>query len=119
MIPIGGAKGAALALLVEILAAALTSSNFGFQASSFFSARGASPGVGQLLMAIAPDPISNGQFDTRLEALIEEMLSQEGTRLPGDRRLAFREKAYRDGIRITEKQYRDIMSLCSHNHGDK
>lgn len=119
MIPIGGAKGAALALLVEVLAAALTSSNFGFQASSFFSAQGSSPGVGQLLIAIAPNPISNGQFETRLEELLEEMLSQEGTRLPGDRRLIFREKSYRDGIRITEKQYRDIMSLCSHRNGDK
>jgi len=119
MIPIGGAKGAALALLVEVLAAALTSSNFGYQASSFFSAQGSSPGVGQLLMAVAPNPISNGQFETRLEELLEEMLSQEGTRLPGGRRLIFREKSYREGIRITEKQYREIMSLCSHSNGGK
>lgn len=38
--PIGGAKGAALALMVEILSAALTGAQFGFEASSLFDADG-------------------------------------------------------------------------------
>ena len=50
--PIGGAKGAALALMVEVLAVALTGANFGFEASSFFDAEGPPPGVGQLILAI-------------------------------------------------------------------
>jgi (2R)-3-sulfolactate dehydrogenase (NADP+) len=89
MVPICGAKGAALALLVEVLAAALTASNFGFEASSFFSSQGSPPSVGQLLFAIAPSPISNGHSETRLEELIDEILIQGGTRLLGDRRLNF------------------------------
>ena len=40
MLPIGDAKGSALALMVEILAAGLTGSNFGFEASSFLNAEG-------------------------------------------------------------------------------
>jgi (2R)-3-sulfolactate dehydrogenase (NADP+) len=119
MIPIGGAKGAALALMVEVLAAALTSSRFGFEASSFFSADGPPPGVGQLIMAIAPNPISTGQFETRLETLIEEILIQGDTRLPGDRRQESREEARRSGISVTDKQYQDILSLCSHRHGSE
>jgi (2R)-3-sulfolactate dehydrogenase (NADP+) len=111
MIPIGGAKGAALALLVEVLAAALTSSKFGFEASSFFSAKGSPPGVGQLIISIAPSPISNGHFETRLEALLEEILIQGSTRLPGDRRQKFRENVYQNGIKITDKQYQDILLL--------
>ena len=112
MLPIGDAKGTALAFMVEVLAAALTSSMFGFEASSFFSAEGSPPGVGQLLMAIAPGPVSNGQFQTRLEDLIEEILNQDGdVRLPGDRRLELREKAFRDGISLTDKQYQEIVSL--------
>ena len=43
MLPIGDAKGSALALMVEILAAGLTGSNFGFEASSFLDAEGDSP----------------------------------------------------------------------------
>lgn len=111
MLPIGEAKGTALVFMVEILAAALTSSRFGFEASSFFSAEGSPPGVGQLLTAIAPGPISNGQFQARLEDLIEEILQQGNVRLPGDRRLELREKAFRDGIKLTDRQYQEIISL--------
>jgi (2R)-3-sulfolactate dehydrogenase (NADP+) len=117
MLPIGDAKGTALAFMVEVLAAALTSSMFGFEASSFFSAEGSPPGVGQLLMAMAPGPVSNGQFQTRLEDLIEEILRQEAVRLPGDRRLELRNKAYRDGIKLTEKQHKAIVSLTKHPLG--
>ena len=46
MIPIGDAKGAALVLMVEVLAAALTGANYGFEASSFFTADGPPPGGG-------------------------------------------------------------------------
>jgi (2R)-3-sulfolactate dehydrogenase (NADP+) len=112
MLPMGDAKGTALVFMVEVLAAALTSSMFGFEASSFFSAEGSPPGVGQLLMAIAPGPISKGRFQSRLEDLIEEILLQGNVRLPGDRRLELREKAHRNGIRLTDKQYQDIISLC-------
>ena len=113
MLPMGEAKGAALVLMVEVLSAALTASHFGFEASSFFSAEGSPPKVGQLMMAIAPGPLSNGQFQTRLEDLIEEILRQGNVRLPGDRRLKLREKAYRNGIRLMDNQYQNIMSLCT------
>jgi (2R)-3-sulfolactate dehydrogenase (NADP+) len=75
--------------------------------------------VGQLLMAIAPGPLSNGQFETRLEDLIEEILRQENVRLPGDRRLKLREHASRNGIQLTDKQYQHIVSLCSPETEDK
>ena len=111
MLPIGDAKGAALALMVELLAAALTASQFGFEASSFFSAEGSPPGVGQLLMAIAPDPLSDGQFESRLEVLTEVILKQRNTRLPGDRRLQLRKQATRYGIDLSDEQYQNIKSL--------
>ncbi len=47
----GGAKGAALVLIVEILAAGLSGANFGYEASSFFTAEGTPPGVGQMIVA--------------------------------------------------------------------
>src|SRR4029079_3823176 len=52
--PIGGAKGAALALMVERLAGARTGAEFGCGARSFFDVDGPPPGVGQLLVAIDP-----------------------------------------------------------------
>lgn len=111
MLPMGDAKGAALVLMVEILAAALTAAHFGFEASSFFTGQGEPPNVGQLLLAFDPKPLSNDQFYTRLEALIEAILTQSDTRLPGSRRLALRQQASTDGVSLTDQQYEQLMSL--------
>jgi (2R)-3-sulfolactate dehydrogenase (NADP+) len=113
MVPMGDAKGAALVLMVEILSAALTASNFGFEASSFFEAEGASPGVGQLLLAFAPNPLAGEQFFARVEYLFEEILSQNETRLPGERRLALRKKAAEEGLHLTEEQYIQLQKLAN------
>lgn len=95
MLPMGDAKGAALVLMVEILAAALTGARFGFEASSFFTAEREPPGVGQFLVAIDPGVFSGNAFAERLESLIGAVLGQQRTRLPGERRLALRAQAAR------------------------
>lgn len=107
MIPVGDAKGAALALMVEILAAALTGSNCAFEASSFFEAEGPAPGIGQTFILIDPAPLNPG-FAPRLEALCAHMLGQEGVRLPGERRFALREKNRREGVNLPDALYADL-----------
>jgi (2R)-3-sulfolactate dehydrogenase (NADP+) len=47
MLPVGGAKGAMLALIVELLVTALTGAAMGFEASSFFVDEGNRPRIGQ------------------------------------------------------------------------
>ncbi len=100
MLPIGDAKGAALALMVELLAAGLTGSNYAFEASSFFAAEGPPPRVGQFFIVIDPSAFSGADFAERVTALVREIDSQDGTRLPGARRVALREQAARDGVTI-------------------
>lgn len=112
MIPMGGAKGAALVLMVEILAAALSGANFGFEASSFFSADGPAPGVGQCLIAINPGPLSGDNFGARLEILIGAILDQDGTRLPGTRRLNAREDANENGVPVPDLLYAELQQLA-------
>lgn len=111
MVPMGDAKGAALVLMVEILTAALTASHFGFEASSFFDAEGESPNIGQLILAIAPGPLSEGNFFARIETLIDAILIQPGTRLPGANKVKKREAARTDGIAIDESMYRSLVTL--------
>jgi (2R)-3-sulfolactate dehydrogenase (NADP+) len=112
MIPMGDAKGAALVLMVEILAAALTGANYGFESSSFFDAEGSPPGVGQLLIAINPRPLSGGTFSDRLEILLEAILMQPGTRLPGEQKQERRNLAQQEGIIVEEGLYAEITNLC-------
>ncbi len=111
MIPMGDAKGAAQAMMVEILAASLIGANHAFEASSFFTADGPPPGVGQFLLAIDPNPLSGGTFADRLEVLISAVEGQEGTRLPGSRRLTNRAVAARDGIEIPAALLAEIREL--------
>ncbi len=112
MLPLGDAKGAALALMVEILAAALTASHIGAEASSFFTAEGPPPRVGQLLLAIDPGPLSGGRFAERLETLLAAMLDQPGVRLPGSKRLDGRARAAKGEIEVDDKTLAEIEKLA-------
>lgn len=85
MLPAGEAKGAVLALMVELLTAGLSGSKFGFQTSSFFDADGEPPGIGQLILLFDPNRFSAG-FLEHAETLFAAMLEEPGVRLPGDRR---------------------------------
>jgi len=112
MLPIGDAKGSALALMVEVLAAGLTGSNFGFEASSFLNAEGDAPGVGQLIIAIDPSFFSGESFGERTETIVGAILEQPGTRLPGDKRIEkrkVREKS--EKITISKELHEKISTL--------
>ena len=112
--PIGGAKGAALALMVEILAVALTGARFAFEASSFFDAEGAPPGVGQLLIAIDPGAFAGRDlFADRIAVLARTIAGSSGARLPGSRRLALREKAQREGVAVDAKLLAEVRGLVA------
>jgi (2R)-3-sulfolactate dehydrogenase (NADP+) len=111
MLPMGDAKGAQLVLMVEILAAALSASHFGYEASSFFTGEGEPPQVGQFLIAIDPDPLSRGRFNERLEDLFTAILAQPGTRLPGERRYALRQEAAQKGVSLPQALYDQLLTL--------
>ncbi|MCW2318694.1 (2R)-3-sulfolactate dehydrogenase (NADP+) [Rhodoblastus acidophilus] len=106
--PFGGAKGACLALMVEILAGALTGSAFSHEAGSMFDAEGAPPRLGQLFLLIDPQRLGGAATLARVESLLAAMLDQDGVRLPGARRLALREKAQTEGIRIPAALFEEL-----------
>ena len=111
MAPIGDAKGAQLALMVEVLAGALSASCFGFESSSHYETEGPPPRAGQFILALDPGPFSEGRFATRIEDLLAAIEAQPGTRLPGQRRFALREQAEREGVAIRRTLYEQLVSL--------
>jgi len=113
MLPLGDAKGAALVLMVELLSAALTASHFGFEASSFFDAKGPPPRVGQLLLLIDPARFAGDAFASRVETLLGAILGQAGTRLPGDRRLKLRAAAASGGIKVPGDLLADLRKRAA------
>lgn len=118
MAPLGGvtagAKGAALALMVELLCGALTGSNFGYEGTSFFEPTGAPPSVGHLILLFDPAAFGGAtNFAARGEEMFAEILAQEGTRLPGDRRLELRRAAATEGVEVPEALLADIRARAA------
>ena len=111
MIPAGDAKGAALALMVEVLAGALAGPHLSYEASSFFDAEGEPPGVGQLLLAI--DPGAAAGSAERIERLMAAIEADPGARLPGTRGRAARAKAEAEGIAVGAALLSQIEALAA------
>jgi len=110
--PAGGAKGAALALMVEILCGALAGGAYGWEASSFLDDKGPSPSVGQVILALDPMAFAGPGFVDRMTALVETMTAEDGVRMPGDRRLANRAKAGAKGLHLSAGLYSELLNLA-------
>ena len=83
-------KGAGLAMMVDILSAGLTRSNYSYRVSSFGSCEGGPTQCGQLVVAFNPQLLGGAQFSAGLEAMLLAMQETPAVRLPGDRRLLSR-----------------------------
>jgi (2R)-3-sulfolactate dehydrogenase (NADP+) len=113
LFPIGGAKGAMLALAFELICAALTGAAIGPEADSFFSEEGNRPRIGQAFMAIDPGALAGMKtYWDRTEAVVSAMLSDPEVRLPGARRFASEESA-KKGIEVPDDLMAQIEKLCS------
>lgn len=111
--PIGGAKGAMLALMFELFCSALTGSAFGREADSFFSAQGNKPRIGQLFLAVDPEALAGRErYFERVEAIIAAMLADPGVRLPGAKRFAA-EKKIAAGIEVPDDLLKKIEGLAA------
>jgi (2R)-3-sulfolactate dehydrogenase (NADP+) len=112
LLPIGGPKGSALALIVEILCGALAGANFGWEASGFMDAKGGPPKLGQFLIALDPLHFAGTSFAGRMTELVAAIADDEA-RLPGDRRLISRDRAARAGLIIAEDLHAQILALAA------
>jgi (2R)-3-sulfolactate dehydrogenase (NADP+) len=103
LLPIGDAKGAALALMVELMGAAMTGSLYGYEASSFFDTKGGPPRTGQFFFVFKPGHLGGDGVLARIETLIVAIKDQPGTRIPGQRRLDSRAMAEAGGVDIADE----------------
>lgn len=112
LLPIGGAKGAALALMVEVICAALVGGNFGWNASGFFDGDGGPPDLGQLLIVLDPARFGGDGYADHMAHLLLTVAGDAPARLPGDRRLALRDKASTAGVTIPQALHAEIAGLA-------
>lgn len=100
LLAFGGYKGSAIALMIEVMAAALTGGKFSFEVDWSAHPGARTPHTGQFLMLIDPSRGATRDFAARVETLLSRLGETGVTRLPGDRRYANRRRAEREGIPI-------------------
>jgi delta1-piperideine-2-carboxylate reductase len=108
LVAFGGVKGASIAFAVEILAAALSGSPFGFEAP----VPGNRPSkCGQFLLLVDPR-CAGTDVARRVEPLVDAVHASGTQKLPGDRRYARRQQAAEHGIEL-DAHALDILDRCA------
>lgn len=107
----GSYKGSSIALMVELLAGALVGDLFSYESTEQDKAGTGAPFGGEFILAIDPSTFnsSNGHLD-HAEELFERLLSQEGTRLPGDRR--HRTRASQSSVEIPLSLHQTLLDFA-------
>jgi (2R)-3-sulfolactate dehydrogenase (NADP+) len=114
LFPIGGAKGAMLALAFELVCAALTGAAIGAEADSFFSEQGNKPRIGQAFLAIDPGALAGlPKYFERVETVVRTMLADDGVRLPGAKRFAAEKRLQREGIEVADDLLAKLGKLAA------
>lgn len=108
--PFGGHKGASLAVMVEILSAALSGGPFGFEDKSPSEAATTSLGS-QFLLLIDPRACVD-DFYGRIESLIAAILEAGTEKLPGDRRYATRAQSQTAGVQVDRSAFQILLALA-------
>jgi (2R)-3-sulfolactate dehydrogenase (NADP+) len=111
MAPSGGAKGAALAMMVEVFAAALSGAQFSYQASSLFDEHGPPPALGQAIIVIDPNAATGSGTAARMAEMAAEMAKEDGVRLPGRRGRGLRAQARQRGVDVEDDVFAAIRGL--------
>ncbi|MEX2641824.1 MAG: Ldh family oxidoreductase [Acetobacterales bacterium] len=109
----GGAKGAGIALMVELLAAGLTGGNFGFEANAAYDGDGGPSNAGQLIICFDPRRFADPGLTDRVEGLFGRIEGNGDARLPGGRRLEARAESLANGVAVPAGIYQQARALCT------
>ena len=86
LLPFGGYKGSAIAMMVELMSGALVGDNFSFETAARDNNDGGPPSGGEFILAISPDKTSGTDWQKHADKFFNKMKSFDGVRLPGERR---------------------------------
>ena len=110
MVPLGGDKGALLALIIELLVVGLSGSRFSYEADSFFDIKGNRPRIGQLLITIHPGLAGSQTFANKMQDFLKTLAADKGTRLPGQRRFKQRAAGFKNGVNVSDVVVEEIQT---------
>jgi delta1-piperideine-2-carboxylate reductase len=110
LLPFGGHKGSALALMVELLSGPLVGDKFSYETEMCDQENPGATQGGQFIMALSPDILSDRDWASQTEEFLKKYGAIDGARLPGQRRHAKRrDKGPRS---INAELIEKIQGLC-------
>lgn len=109
LVPLGGEKGFALALMVEMLTGALAGSAIGPDVGGTFAASDRPSDVGHCFVAIDPGAVAPG-FVERADRIAGDV-RRLGGRVPGDRRHAERARRLAEGVYLPDQVVAELGEL--------
>lgn len=98
LLPFGGARGANVALLVELMAAGLTGADWSYESAAFNDGT-RPPSLGCFLLAIDPDKTAGPGHREAIAGLVEA-LEADGAHVPGVGKGRAARRAEREGIEV-------------------
>jgi len=107
----GGHKGSGIALMVELLAAALTGGNFGFEDLEGELRGSATQNAGELILIIDPRGFGASGFVERVERLLDHLQQGGVSRFPSEARHKAR-AANAAGVPVPNAVYRQLLDLA-------
>ena len=86
LLPFGGYKGSAIAMMVELLAAGMTGEQFSFEARDTDNKDGGPPRGGEMIIGMSPAIIAGDGWEDHVEGFVQKLSNIDGVRMPGARR---------------------------------
>jgi (2R)-3-sulfolactate dehydrogenase (NADP+) len=112
MLAFGGARGANIALMIEVLAAGLSGANWSLDAPDFMTGS-KTPGCGLLVIAIAPN-LLDPRFEERLGGQLDRLENQYGVHIPGKPKVDASAGPETQGIHLPSALLRRISAFTGH-----
>lgn len=109
----GGYKGSSIALMVELLAGALTGGQLSFENDFGHCVGAQTPKAGQLLIVIDPDRGGSTDFSQRAALLCKHLVEAGQDRLPGARRYKNRHTTQTSGIPIAKNALSELLQMAT------
>lgn len=113
MLTFGGHKGSALSTMIELMAGSLIEDLTSQESLELDAGKGAFPCHGELLFAFDPTKFGLGNI-AKSEASAERLfksITDQGARLPSQRRFEARKRSQEKGVFIYEHIYSELQSL--------
>jgi len=116
-LPFGGAKGAGLAMLMELMSGVLTGANYGGDVKSLYFDHSGPQNVGHLFIAVRPDLfLAQEEFDERMDDFIRKTKSLPKAQgfdeisIPGEPEERTMSERLKNGVPVSENVLDDLRA---------